>query len=45
MFGEKDSEEVLNSYRKIYYQLKKDIYFVPGVKGAAICDTTTGKCL
>lgn len=36
------SEEILNPHRKIYYQLKEDIYFVPGVKGAAICDTTTG---
>ncbi|MBI4036644.1 radical SAM protein [Candidatus Daviesbacteria bacterium] len=42
MFGEKDSEEVLFPYRKIYYQLKEGIYFVPGVKGTAICDTTTG---
>ncbi len=36
------SEQAASLHRRIYYQLKEGVYFIPGVKRAAVCDTGTG---
>lgn len=36
------SEQAASPHRRTHYQLKEGVYFVPGVKRAAICDTGTG---
>lgn len=30
------------SHRRVYYELRKNTYLIPGISRAAICDTTTG---
>lgn len=37
-----DSIPTTSEHRRSFYQLKEGVYFIPGVKRAAVCDTGTG---